>query len=85
MTMLLRVFALLAAVVFPVRAQDFGPPELIERAKAEGRIMLAKGRRYSVGAALKPVMVLEVVGPDMDGELLARPADWSGADELPKI
>ena len=40
MTMLLRVFALLAAVVFPVRAQDFGPPELIERAKAEGRIML---------------------------------------------
>jgi ribonuclease R len=58
---------------------------LLHSLVAEGRIALAKGRRFSVGGPLKPVQVLEITGPDADGELRARPADWDGPGEPPSI
>jgi ribonuclease R len=58
---------------------------LLRSLVAEGRVALVKGRRYSVGGTLKPVQVLEVVGPDSDGELMARPADWDGPGDPPPI
>lgn len=58
---------------------------LLRSLVAEGRIALAKGRRFSVGGTLKPVQVLEITGPDADGELRARPADWEGPGEPPPI
>ena len=58
---------------------------LLRSLVAEGRIALANGRRYSVGGTLKPVMVLEIIGPDIDGELSAKPADWDGPNDPPKI
>jgi ribonuclease R len=58
---------------------------LLRSLVAEGRLALVKGRRYSAGGALKPVQVLEVIGPDTDGELRARPADWEGPGDPPPI
>ncbi|HTI85353.1 MAG TPA: ribonuclease R [Alphaproteobacteria bacterium] len=58
---------------------------LLRSLVADGRVTLVKGRRYSVGGALKPVQVLEIVGPDTDGELLAKPTDWDGPGDPPPI
>ncbi|MGE5538898.1 MAG: ribonuclease R [Gemmatimonas sp.] len=58
---------------------------LLRSLVAEGRVNLVKGRRFSVGGALKPVQILEIVGPDADGELLAKPADWDGTGDPPPI
>ena len=58
---------------------------LLRSLVAEGRIALVSGRRYSVGGTLKPVMVLEIIGADTDGELSAKPADWDGPNDPPKI
>ena len=58
---------------------------LLRSLVAEGRVALVKGRRFSVGGTLKPVQVLEIIGPDTDGELLARPADWEGPGDPPPI
>ena len=47
--------------------------------------VLEKGRKKRVRkpGTLPPVTVLEIIGPDIDGELMAKPVDWEG--EPPKI
>ena len=48
---------------------------------------LEKGRKKRVRkpGTLPPVTVLEITGPDIDGELMARPVTWDGEGEPPKI
>ncbi len=52
---------------------------------------LEKGRKKRVRkpGTLPPVTVLEIIGPNIDGDLMARPVDWEGrgdgAGEAPKI
>ena len=48
---------------------------------------LEKGRKKRIRepGTLPPVTVLEITGPDSDGDLMARPVDWDGDGEAPKI
>jgi ribonuclease R len=54
--------------------------ELAEEGAVERR-----GRRLREAGSLAPVSVLEIIGPDRDGDLVARPAEWSGEGEAPRI
>ena len=49
--------------------------------------LIARGRRRSPYAAggLPPVTVIEITGIDTDGELYARPTQWNGETEPPRI
>ena len=42
-------------------------------------------KRVRKPGTLPPVTVLEITGPDRDGELMARPVDWEGHADPPKI
>ncbi len=56
--------------------------------KAMLRTLEAEGvtpRKRGDGSALPPVTVLEVTGPDDDGELIARPLEWRGQDAPPRV
>jgi ribonuclease R len=47
---------------------------------------LAKKRRsYREAASLPPVSILVVTGPDSQGDLFAKPMDWEGDGEEPRI
>ena len=48
---------------------------------------LEKGRKKRIRepGTLPPVTVLEITGPDSDGDLMARLVDWDGDGEAPKI
>jgi len=46
---------------------------------------IEKGKRVREKGTLPPVGVIEITGTDMDGEVLARPVNWQGAGEPPKI
>lgn len=50
----------------------------------EGRLTKRKAS-YRDPDKLPPVSVLEVTGADSDGDLFARPMEWSGAGPLPQI
>ncbi len=57
---------------------------LLKELEAEGHL---KKRRnsYRDPDSLPPVSVLEVTGPDADGDLYARPLEWSGKGPEPRI
>ena len=57
--------------------------EQIRELRSEG--LLGRDERAGDGGTLPKVLVLEVVGSDADGELLARPQRWRGPDEPPRI
>jgi ribonuclease R len=42
-------------------------------------------RRRAAGGALPPVTVLEVLGPDADGDVFAQPIEWRGHGAPPKV
>ncbi len=50
----------------------------------EGRLLKRKAS-YRDPDKLPPVSVLEVVGPDADGDLVARPMEWAGDGPVPRI
>ena len=62
---------------------------LLKELKEEG--LIEAGRRYQGGAhrarpgTLPAVAVLEVLGPDPDGEELARPLQWHGEGPPPRV
>ncbi len=57
---------------------------MLKELEAEGA--LEKRRKtYRDPDKLPPVSVLEVLGPDADGDLLARPLEWQGAGPEPKV
>ncbi|MCC6470802.1 MAG: ribonuclease R [Alphaproteobacteria bacterium] len=64
---------------------------MLKELKADGQI--ESGNRREKGGARKmakpgslpAVAVLEAIGPDPDGELLARPVMWHGAGDPPRI
>ncbi len=52
----------------------------------EGEGMVAKrGRAYRDAETLPPVSVVEVLPPDADGDLFARPLEWQGEGPEPRI
>jgi len=58
---------------------------LLKELRQEGLLDRHEGRRLTAAGGLPEVAVVEIVGPDPDGELLARPSVWRGEGEAPKI
>ena len=50
----------------------------------EGKLQKRKSS-YRDANALPPVSVLEITGPDSDGDLFARPLEWAGEGDAPRI
>ena len=58
---------------------------ILKELEADGTISRTGKRAYSKPGQLPEVAVLEIIGQDPDGELMARPARWEGEDEPPSI
>ncbi|MDJ0894316.1 MAG: ribonuclease R [Alphaproteobacteria bacterium] len=53
--------------------------KLLRELESEGLLDRGRKRRLAPPGSLPEVTVLEVIGPDIDGELIARPANWGRA------
>ncbi len=58
---------------------------ILRELEADGAIARGNGKRYLKAGKLPPVGVLEIVGQDADGELLARPQHWDQQTAAPRI
>jgi len=57
---------------------------VLKEMEADG--LLSKRRSsYRYAEKLPPVSVLEITGPDADGDILARPLEWNGKTQPPTI
>lgn len=59
--------------------------KMLREMQQSGAIEKDRGKRVHKPGALPPVTVLQVTGPDLDGELMARPVTWDSDLEPPKI
>jgi len=57
---------------------------LLRELEDEGKLQKRKSS-YRDPDKLPPVSVLEVVEPDADGDLFARPLEWAGGGDMPRI
>lgn len=57
---------------------------LLRELEDEGRLQKRKSS-YRDPDTLPPVSVLQVVGPDEDGDLFARPLEWNGEGSEPRV
>jgi ribonuclease R len=62
-----------------------GLKRILKDLRAKGDIEGTRRHGYALPGALPEVGVLEIIGQDTDGELLARPTRWDGDKEPPKI
>ncbi|HYD98031.1 MAG TPA: ribonuclease R [Alphaproteobacteria bacterium] len=58
---------------------------LLKEIERDGLVDRGRGRRIAAPGALPAVAIIEVVGPDTDGELIARPTRWEDAGPAPRI
>jgi ribonuclease R len=58
---------------------------LLKELEEEGQIEAPVRRKYASRTRLGAVAVLEITGPDSDGELRARPVRWAEDTPLPEI
>jgi len=58
---------------------------LLKELEADGAIERGRKRRFNRAGALPAVAVVEIVGTDDDGELLARPLVWEEEGRPPRI
>jgi len=72
-----RAFGLKGAAKIELKRilKEMGDEGLIERRR----------RSFHDAATLPPVSVLEILGPDAQGDLFARPTEWAGEGEVPRI
>ncbi|HVJ31850.1 MAG TPA: ribonuclease R [Terriglobia bacterium] len=73
-----RAFNLRGADRIPLKA-------LLKELEREGEVDRGRGRRVARSGALPEVTVIEVIGPDDDGDLWARPVDFPKDDAEPRI
>jgi len=59
--------------------------KVLREMQLAGDIDKDHGKKIKKAGTLPPVTVLEITGPDMDGELMAKPQNWDGKGEAPKI
>ncbi|ULB08372.1 ribonuclease R [Cereibacter azotoformans] len=57
---------------------------LLREMEADGALEKRK-RSFAPQGALPPVSVLEITGPDAEGDLFARPLEWDAEGEPPRI
>lgn len=57
---------------------------ILRELEADGDLQ-KRQRSYSDPESLPPVSVLEVVGPNTDGDLIAKPLEWQGQGDTPAI
>ena len=57
---------------------------LLKELEAEGRVERRR-RSYQGPERLPPVTVVEILPPDADGDLFARPLEWQGTAPMPRI
>ncbi|MEY8119553.1 ribonuclease R [Falsihalocynthiibacter sp. BN13B15] len=57
---------------------------MLRELEADGDLQ-KRQRSYGDPESLTPVSMLEIVGPNSDGDLLARPLEWQGQGEEPTI
>ncbi len=57
---------------------------ILRELEDEGHLRKRK-KTYREPGSLPPVAVLEVTGPDADGDLFARPLEWQGEEEPPRV
>ena len=65
-------------------AQRIELKRLLRELEADGQLAKRK-KTYRDPDRLPPVSVLEVSGPDADGDLWARPLEWHGEGEEPRV
>ncbi len=58
---------------------------ILKELEAEGTVARGRKRSYERPGILPEVTVLELIGQDPDGELLARPQRWERGEEPPQI
>ena len=58
--------------------------KILNELKAEGHITKVR-RKFNDPNKLPPVSVLQMLGPDDQGEMFAVPLDWEGSGVLPKV
>lgn len=59
--------------------------KVLKELKEDGQIQRGRGQRFSEPGSLPPVGVVVISGPDLDGEILARPNSWDEEQEPPTI
>lgn len=65
-------------------AQRIDLKRLLKELEAEGKLTKRRSS-YRDAEELPPVAVLEIVGPDAQGDLFARPMEWQGTGAEPRI
>lgn len=58
---------------------------LLKELEREGQIGRGPRKRFSPVGKIPPVAIIEIVGTDTDGELLAKPVDWPEDRAIPRI
>ncbi|MDA9790763.1 ribonuclease R [Planktomarina temperata] len=58
--------------------------KMLKELEAEGHLMQRR-RRFNDPNSLPPVSVLQMLGPDSQGDMFAVPLEWEGTGHLPKI
>lgn len=59
--------------------------KVLKEMKDDGDIQRGGGKKFSEPGSLPPVAVVIIIGPDADGEILARPMTWDDQLEPPFI
>ena len=58
--------------------------QMLKELETEGHLMQRR-RRFNDPNSLPPVSVLQMLGPDSQGDMFAVPLEWEGTGHLPKI
>jgi ribonuclease R len=66
-------------------AERIALKQILKELESEGTIARSARHRYAPAGGLPEVAVLEIIGQDPDGELLARPQIWQQPEPPPQI
>lgn len=58
---------------------------MIRELESEGALGRDRGRRFGPAGRLPEITLVEVTGTDQDGEVLAKPVEWTGQGPPPRI
>ena len=59
--------------------------QMLKELKSDGQVFYDKGKRLAVKGMLPERTTVEITGTDSDGELIARPLEWSAHGPMPQI